>query len=217
MSVSFRWMLAAGLSFTLAQAATWAASPSERTADSDSNRKIEVATNTHGVTPINPATLLEISKNQDGGGLAHALARCVYTESQLQDKAKDYLSKMEDWANDTGGSKEDFLGARLVGIALSAAGGEPEKIQKALQFLAMYREMGLDEPQMVVTFMKEHQGSLNRLLTDFSWAKASEYVKSKRWREDIAEAKKREEAEKAKSKRERDVEPTNTSISEQDR
>jgi hypothetical protein len=210
-----RWILAVGVSLAVSQS-SWAASPSER---NESETKVVVSVPSAGVTPINPSTLLDISKSRDGAGLAHALARCVYTEQQLQEKAKDYLSKMEDWANDTGGSKEDYLGARLVGIALSAAGGEPEKIQKAIQFLAMYRELGLDEPQVVVTFMKEHQGSLNRLLTDFSWAKASEYVKSKRWREDIAEMKKREEEEKARAKqreKNKDIEPTNTSY-EQDR
>ena len=211
----FERLVFAGACVCFTQTGAMAASPSEHSADTET--KIQLTSSSTATMPINPALLLEIAQSKDGPGLAHALARCVFTDAQLQDKAKEYLSRMDDWEKDTGGSKEDFLGARLVSVALSASGGDQEKIQKAIQFLAMYKELGLDEPQMVTTFMKEHQSSLTRLLNDFTWVKASDYVKSKRWREDIAEKRKKEKEaeERAKAaKQNQDTEqPTNTSIS----
>ncbi|MCZ7648442.1 MAG: hypothetical protein M5U26_24810 [Planctomycetota bacterium] len=37
----------------------------------------------------------------------------------------------------------------------------------------------------MLKFMENHQGSVSRLMDGFTWEKASDYVKQKRWREDL--------------------------------
>ena len=65
-------------------------------------------------------------------------------------------------------SKVDFAGAPQNGFV----------------WLAYYKEFNQQVPTVVATVMRDHHASLLRLFKDFTWEKASQYVKNKEWRKD---------------------------------
>jgi hypothetical protein len=126
-------------------------------------------------------------RSDDGPRIAYTLSRTVLSQQQWEQRVEDFLGKYQTWEKDTGGDMGRYLNDRLIIVALSAAGGEIEKIQGGMAFLALYWQFGQQAPSVVTKFLAEHRNSASRLLKDFTWEKASDYVKNKRWREDIAE------------------------------
>lgn len=108
-------------------------------------------------------------------------------KKQWQGEVKKLRTRYEDWANDNrNGSIGQYLDDRLIVVALSASGGKIEKIQKGMMWLAFYKEFNQQAPTVVTRFLAEHRGSMTRLFDQFNWDKASEYVKNKEWRTDLA-------------------------------
>lgn len=134
-------------------------------------------------------------QNRSGSSIAYDMVRTYLTEEEFQSEVSTLFSKFKDWENDTHGDIDRYLNDRLVIVGLSAAGGDQESIQKGILWLAYYRAFRQGDPSMVRKFLEEHQGSLSRLLKDFTWEKASDYVKNKRWREDIEDRKRKERGE----------------------
>ena len=125
----------------------------------------------------------------DGPNLAHAMMRTFMTESEWQEHVAKCRRRYETWEADNHGDMGQFLNDRLIIVALSAAGGEVEKIQNGVAYLALYREFRQVPPSRVMKFLREHKGSVSELLNGFTWVRVSEYVKQKKWREDIARRK----------------------------
>ena len=147
----------------------------------------------------------------DGGTLAYQLARTFLSEDEFKKEVTKIQSKINDWQKDNEGDAGRYLNDRLVIVALSAAGGEIPKIQRGITWLAFYHALNEPAPSFVSKFLREHRGSVMRLLDGFSWNKASDYVKKKRWREDIEE-RKRKKAEgesKAATNEKKDIQAPN--------
>ena len=131
----------------------------------------------------------------DGPEIACRLTRTFMTDEQWKQYVAEFRRKFQNWEADTGGDMGRFLNDRLIIVALSAAGGEVDAIQRGMAYLALYKEFNQIPPSIVTKFLAEHKDSAGRLLKDFTWGRASEYVKNRRWREDIAARKARIAAE----------------------
>ena len=129
--------------------------------------------------------LLLAEQQPDGSRMAKALADTFLTEDQWKVEVKKLRDKFEDWERDTQGDMSRYLNDRLIIVALSAANGKVEKIQRGILWLAFYKEFEQEQPGIVAKFVREHQGSLSKLFTDFTWDKASLYIKNKEWRKDF--------------------------------
>lgn len=134
------------------------------------------------------APLLMLTEQQpDGAKMAKALAETFLNDDQWKQEVKKLREKYEDWERDTQGDMSRYLNDRLIIVALSAANGKVDKIQRGILWLAFYNEFEQEQPGIVAKFVREHQGSLSKLFTDFTWEKASQYIKNKEWRKDIEE------------------------------
>lgn len=147
----------------------------------------------------------------DGPNLAYAMMRTFMSESEWQERVAECRRRFETWEHDNGGDMGQFLNDRLIIVALSAAGGEIEKVQNGVAYLALYREFRQPPPGLVLRFLRDHKESVTELLNSFTWERASEYVKNKKWREDIARRKARakqarDEAEVAEARETKPVE-----------
>lgn len=138
----------------------------------------------HAAVPGDP-----VQSPLDGGALARELLRTFMTDAQFEAEAAKVHARFKDWEKETQCNLDQYLNDRLVGIALSAAGGEVERIQKGFVWLAYYKHFNQQMHPVVEKFLIEHRNSMSRLLTDFTWEKASAYVMSKNWRQDLAERK----------------------------
>jgi hypothetical protein len=123
----------------------------------------------------------------EGPDAAYQLTRTSMTEEQWKQYVDEVRRKYKTWESDTGGDMGRFLNDRLIIVALSAAGGDVDAVQRGMAYLALYKEFNQAPPSVVTKFLAEHRGSASRLLKDFTWEKAGEYVRNRRWREDIAE------------------------------
>lgn len=133
----------------------------------------------------------------DGPNLAYAMMRTFLTDEEWQQRVAECRKRFETWERDNHGDMGQFLNDRLIIIALSAAGGEVKEVQKGVAYLALYREFQQVPHSLVTKFLSEHKESVTELLSNFTWDNASQYVKSKRWRDDIAKR-------KAKAKQDRE-------------
>jgi hypothetical protein len=136
--------------------------------------------------PRTPLSLQLTGSPADGPEIACRLTRTFMTEEQWKQYVAEFQRKFKNWEADTGGDMGRFLNDRLIIVALSAAGGEVDAIQHGMAYLALYREFNQAAHPAVTKFLTEHKDSAGRLLQDFTWDKASDYVKNRRWREDIA-------------------------------
>lgn len=135
--------------------------------------------------------LLQLAEEQpDGAKMAKALADTFLTEDQWRQEVKKLRQKYEDWERDTQGDMSRYLNDRLIIVALNASNGKVDKIQRGILWLAFYQEFEQEQPGIVAKFVREHQGSLSKLFTDFTWEKASQYIKNKEWRKDLEDHKK---------------------------
>jgi hypothetical protein len=130
------------------------------------------------------AELVARWESLDGPTLAHGLVCAFLTEQEWESRVKELLKSHSQWKKDYDHDLGRYLNDRLVAKALQAAGGEPEKIKEGMIWLAYYKELKQQEPEIIRTFLKEHKASLSKLLQNFTWEKATEYVKMKKWRED---------------------------------
>jgi len=130
---------------------------------------------------------VSLLKTDDPNGpeIAAALAETFLTQKQFRDEVEKLRSKYEDWEKDTQGDMGRYLNDRLVMVALGAANGKVERIQRGILWLAFYKEFDQVTPAVVAKFLREHSVSLNSLFKDFTWEKASQYIKNKEWRKDI--------------------------------
>lgn len=140
-------------------------------------------------TPPPRISLTLTGRSDDGPRIASELTGTFLTPPAWQAYVARFLKKFENWHQDTTEDIGRYLNDRLVIVALDAIGGEAPKIQGAVAYLALYREFHQPVPSLVQDFLREHPGSMGRLLRDFTWEKASDFVKNRRYREDIAERK----------------------------
>jgi len=138
--------------------------------------------------PVDVPLVIE-GQRVDGPTLAYMLTKLLVSDDQWRAKLKKVRQQFDTFENDTNHEIDQFLNDQLIIEALSAAGGEPEKIKDALTWMALYYEFGQQPPSIVHTFMDEHQESLKRLVSGFTLEKATDYVKNKRWREDLKDGK----------------------------
>lgn len=158
------------------------------------------AQGTQGISSDTEVRLKALFKSGDGRALAYQLARTFLSEAEFKKEVSKIQGKINDWQKDNDGDAGRYLNDRLVIVALSAAGGEVPKIQRGITWLAFYHALDQPAPSAVGKFLREHRGSVTRLLNGFSWEKASEYVKNKKWREDIEERKRLKKLAKAGKK-----------------
>ena len=146
------------------------------------------ASSTLNLSGMKDGLLLE--SRFDGPALAYNLMQTFMSDEDWQAEVRRTQDRYQTWSQDNGGRDiSHFLNDRLLIKALGAAGGEIEKIQRGVVWLALYKEFKQGAHPRVIQFLSEHQNSVSRLLTDFSWEKAALYVKEKKWRQDIEERK----------------------------
>lgn len=137
-------------------------------------------------TASEPVKLVSFSEaeNVDASSMSYELTRSFMTKEQWAEQVAAFRKKFEDWEKDNEGDVGRYLNDRFLMVALGAVSGEVEKIKRALVWLALYKEFNQQVPGVVTTAMTRHRESLGRLLKDFSWDKASLYIKNKEWRKD---------------------------------
>lgn len=123
----------------------------------------------------------------DAPAMAYALKDTFMTEAEWDHEVKALWSRFQDWEKQSDGDINQYLNDRLIIVAMAAAGGKIEKVKKGIAWLAFYKEFNAEPPSFVTKFFREHRPSLTRLFTDFTWEKASQYVKNKEWRKDYEE------------------------------
>ncbi|MCW8133676.1 MAG: hypothetical protein KIS92_25245 [Planctomycetota bacterium] len=140
---------------------------------------------------------LSISRDAvlDGPTLARELVTTFMTDEKWQVEVEKLRSKYQDWERDSRGDIGQYLNDRLICVALGAAGGDVEKIQRGIVWLAFYKEFNQEAHPQVLKFLREHRGTMLSLLNSFTWDKASQYVKNKEWRKDLEKAKEKEKEE----------------------
>jgi len=134
--------------------------------------------------PIRLASLEE--RGLDASTLSYELTRTFLTKEEWDEQVSQLRKRYNDWEKDNDGADMGrFLNDRFIMVALGAVSGEVEKIKRGIIWLAFYKEFNQQVPGVVSTAVVRHKESLTRLFKDFSWEKASTYVKNKEWRNDI--------------------------------
>jgi len=136
-----------------------------------------------------PRRMLE-DGSMDGPAIASAVKDTFMSRKEWEKEVERFWSRFKDWETDSGGSLGNFLNDRMIIVGLGAAGGKPEKVRKAVMWLAMYKEFDEEQPSYVTKFLRENRDSLIGLFTGFSWEKATEYIQNRQWRKDAAERRK---------------------------
>jgi hypothetical protein len=125
----------------------------------------------------------------DGPTLAYQIMRSFLSAEQWAEQVDAVRQKFARWEKENDGDIGRYLNDRFIMVAMSAAGGEVEKMKRSIIFLAFYKEFNQQPPAIVVTALKKHKGSLSQLFTDFTWEKAAQYIQNKGWRQDIKDRK----------------------------
>ena len=139
--------------------------------------------------PVDPATQkvpLVIDEPLDASGVAYDLTMTWMKSDEWQQKVATLKSKFQDWESTNGGDIGQYLNDRLILVAMGCANGRIDSIKNGFVWLAYYKEFNQQVPTVVATVMRDHRASLLRLFKDFTWEKASQYVKNKEWRKDFA-------------------------------
>lgn len=134
-----------------------------------------------------PARKLLAEGSDDICAVAFCLKDTYMTPDQWRRAVADLEAKYRDWEHDTGGGLGRYLNDRLVTLGLAAVGGKIESIQRIVTWMAFYEHFNQVPPRIVTKLLREHRHSLLLLLTDFTWEKASIYIREKQWR-DVARA-----------------------------
>lgn len=128
-----------------------------------------------------------VDQTIDARKISYDLTRTFLTEEQWDEQVKAIKRRFHDWEKDNDGADMGrYLNDRFLIVALGAVSGEAEKIKKGIIWLAFYKEFNQPPPGVVTTAMTRHRESLSALFTDFTWEKATKYIKNKEWRKDTA-------------------------------
>lgn len=147
------------------------------------------------VRPVCASTPREESASQaffkwdglmDGPALAFQLKRTFMNEAEWREQVLSIKSRFQDWEKGAKGDMGQFLNDQLIGVALGAAGGEVEKIQKGIAWLALYKEFKQEAHPLIAKFLREHRTSVSSLLSQFTWDRTALYIKNKEWRKDLS-------------------------------
>jgi hypothetical protein len=136
---------------------------------------------------VNPATQhipLTVDDPFDASSVAYDLTMTWMKTDEWQQKVTAFKAKFQDWENTNGGDIGQYLNDRLILVAMGCANGRIDSLKNGFVWLAYYKEFNQQLPSIVSNVMKEHHASLTRLFKDFTWEKASQYVKNKEWRKD---------------------------------
>ena len=144
------------------------------------------ATQNVAVDPATQTVALTLDDPLDPSGVAYDLTMSWMKTDEWQQKVAALKAKFQDWESTNGGDIGQYLNDRLVLVAMGCANGRIESIKNGFVWLAYYKEFNQQVPTVVATVMRDHHSSLMRLFKDFTWEKASQYVKNKEWRKDIA-------------------------------
>jgi len=136
-----------------------------------------------------PRRMLE-DGSMDAPAIAAALKDAFMGRKEWDKEVRQFWSRFKDWESDTGGNLGNYLNDRMIIVGLSAAGGKSDKAKKALVWLALYKEFDEEAPSYVTNFLRQNRDSLLGLFTDFSWEKASAYIKNRQWKKDAEDRKK---------------------------
>jgi hypothetical protein len=143
---------------------------------------VQAASESSPAEPIRLVTFDE--KALDASSMSYELTRSFMTKEQWDEQVAAFRKKFEDWEKDNEGDVGRYLNDRFLLVALGAISGEVEKIKRALVWLALYKEFNQQVPGVVTVAVTKHRESLTRLFRDFTWDKASLYIKNKEWRKD---------------------------------
>jgi hypothetical protein len=120
----------------------------------------------------------------DGPTLAYQLMRSFLTDEQWAEQVSALQQKFSAWEKENDGDIGRYLNDRFLIVAMGASSGEEEKMKRSVVFLAFYKEFNQIPPTAVANALKKHKGSLSELFTEFTWDKATQYIKNKEWRKD---------------------------------
>lgn len=124
-----------------------------------------------------------LADDADSPSVAHALALTFIQPKELQAEVAKIRSRLEDAERDGGdGDPERYLNDRLLGHGMSALGGKEDRLKRAIVWVALYKEFDCTPPDYVANFIRANRDSLLNLLQDFSWPRASQYVRNREWR-----------------------------------
>ncbi|MCW8129002.1 MAG: hypothetical protein KIS92_01330 [Planctomycetota bacterium] len=136
----------------------------------------------------------------DAARVAREAVRTFLSEADYQARAKKLKEKFEAWREESHDDMARYLNDRLVGVALAAASGKPDRLKEGAVFLSFYHEFKQPLPAVVTDFVRDHHASLQHLFQAFTWEAAGAYVRAKPWRKAAAEAKSAEKSEKGPAK-----------------
>jgi len=139
------------------------------------------------VSPDAQKIVLKIDDPLDASGLAYDLTMSWINSEEWQRRVVAMRKHFNDWEESNGGDGDmgRYLNDRLIVIALGAATGKVDSLKNGFVWLAYYKEFNQQVPAIVSNVMRDHQASLLKLFNDFSWERASQYVRNKEWRGDI--------------------------------
>jgi hypothetical protein len=134
---------------------------------------------------------LKIEEPLDPSEVAYDLTMSWMKSDEWKKKVKTFKSRFDDWEASTDGDMARYLNDRLICVALGCASGKIESLKDGFAYLALYKEFNQQVPSLVEKIFREHRQSLLKLFAEFTWERASEYVKNKEWRKDAPEKSKK--------------------------
>jgi len=129
---------------------------------------------------------LNIDEPLDASDVAYEVTMSWVKRDEWQAKVKSVRGKFEDWEAYNDGDIGRYLNDRMICVAMGCAGGKIESLKNAFAFLALYKEFNQQVPSLVEKIFREHRESLLKLFGEFTWERASEYIKNKEWRKDAS-------------------------------
>lgn len=139
-----------------------------------------------------PAPLLKIEEPIEPSEVAYDLTMSWMKEDEWKTKVRTFKSRYADWEASTDGDMARYLNDRLICVAMGCASGKVESLKDGFAYLALYKEFNQQVPSLIEKIFREHRESLLKLFTEFTWERASEYVKNKEWRKDSPARKERD-------------------------
>ena len=128
---------------------------------------------------------VDFEKSVDAPDVGYQRARTFLTDEEWNEQVSALRDRFTDWEKDNDGADIGrYLNDRFIIVALSAVSGDVEKIKRGIVWLAFYKEFNQQAPSVVSTALKKHRTSLAHLFQDFTWERASLYIKNKEWRKD---------------------------------
>lgn len=137
------------------------------------------------------AVALKIEEPIDPTEVAYDLTMSWLKPDEWKAKVKSIKSKFDDWESSNDGDIARYLNDRLICVAMSCAGGKVESLKNGFAYLALYKEFNQQAPSLIAKIFREHRESLLKLFAEFTWERASDYVKNKEWRKDPPETRKK--------------------------